>query len=79
MTKEPGVEGLCDLVLYLMELIEKQKAALAEANEVLRSAYSVAARQGKETNWEAFTNRVDGVLKAQHPMIFGRERAESPR
>lgn len=45
-------------------------SALKEANEVLRSAHSVASRQGAETNWESFTRRIDGVLKEQHALMF---------
>lgn len=61
----------------LIEQSESLFAALKEANEVLRSTHSIASRQGAETNWEPFTRRVDAILKEQHPMIFGRERADA--
>ncbi len=43
---------------------------LRETNEVLRSAYQIAQRGGKETNWAAFTKRLEGVLKRQHALLY---------
>lgn len=35
---------------------------LLEHNELLRSAYAIAIRNGKDTNWEAFAKRVRAEL-----------------
>ena len=37
-----------------------------EANELLRSAYQIAKRKGKETNWEAFEGRVKEFLEKEN-------------
>ena len=47
---------------------------LKKANEILRSAKSIADRKGESVNWEAFTARVDGALKEQHSVIYSSER-----
>lgn len=41
----------------------------AEGNSVLRSAFQIAARHGEDTNWAAFRNCVEAVLKNQHETI----------
>jgi hypothetical protein len=46
------------------------REALAEANEVCRSAYQIAARGGAETNWAAFTTRLEGALERQHGLMY---------
>src|SRR5690348_443154 len=43
---------------------------LKKANEVLRSCYQVAAREGKETNWEPFLKTIDNILKEQHEILY---------
>jgi len=48
-----------------MKKIEK---LLLESNDALRSAYQVAKRDGKETNWPAFKNMLSGVLDRQHSL-----------
>lgn len=35
------------------------------ANELLRSAYQIAEREGKDTNWEAFKNNLRTELLKQ--------------
>jgi len=40
--------------------------ALDEYNCLLRSAHAIAEREGKDTNWEAFTNRLKAALKKHH-------------
>jgi hypothetical protein len=42
---------------------------LLEANERLRSAYSVAERKGKDTNWEAYQNNLKQILDSQHLIL----------
>jgi hypothetical protein len=38
---------------------------MSEANDLLRSAYSIAIKEGKDTNWEAFENSVRKELMSQ--------------
>lgn len=52
-----------------VEEIDKLMKMLKEVNDVLRSAHSIASREGKETNWPAFTKRVAAILEQQHKMI----------
>lgn len=42
------------------------KKLLLEANELLRSAYAIAQRNGEKTNWEAFRGQLKNALDAQH-------------
>jgi hypothetical protein len=37
---------------------EMMEAEIKESNDLLRSAFMIAKRDGKETNWEAFRNQV---------------------
>ena len=39
---------------------------LSEANQLLRSAYSIAKRKGVETNWDAFERSLEKELMLQH-------------
>ena len=47
----------------------EMEVLFAEGNSVLRSAFQIAERHGEDTNWTAFRNRVDAVLKNQHETI----------
>jgi len=38
---------------------------MEEQNSLLRSAYQIACRKGKSTNWEAFKNNVQEELLKQ--------------
>ena len=40
-------------------------SAIKESNELLRSAYAIASREGKNTNWDAFRKNVEKVLVSQ--------------
>ncbi len=63
------LEGEKVLRHALFQQVKRLTEALAEANEVLRSAYQIAARGGVETNWPPFTTRVGDVLKKQHAIL----------
>jgi len=39
--------------------------SLSKSNELLRSAYQIAQREGKNTNWEAFINNLRKELLVQ--------------
>jgi hypothetical protein len=43
---------------------------LKAANEVLRSAHSIAVREGKDTNWRAFLEKVKAEIVAEHEIVF---------
>jgi len=38
---------------------------MEEQNELLRSAFQIAQREGKDTNWEAFSNNLEKELLRQ--------------
>jgi thioesterase domain-containing protein len=46
---------------------------IKESNDLLRSAFMIAKRDGKETNWEAFRNQVSIALERQHKMMYGKD------
>lgn len=43
---------------------------LEDANEVLRSTYSIAMREGKQVGWKYFQKRVQKTLKRQHKIMY---------
>ena len=58
-----------ELLKYIGELeheLRTCKKILLEANELLRSAYAIAQRNGEQTNWEAFRTQLQKALQAQH-------------
>jgi hypothetical protein len=46
------------------------RAALMEANGLLRTAHAVAKRDGKETNWPAFRDRLTEHLHRVHRICY---------
>ena len=46
--------------------LQECKKLLMNANELLRSAYAIAQRNGEQTNWEAFRGQLKKALDAQH-------------
>lgn len=49
----------CDLLLK----------ALVSANDLCRSAKSIAGRKGVETNWKAFNKKLSESLLLQHKVL----------
>ena len=45
-------------------------AMLRRANENLRSAYSIAERQGERANWDAFATQLHNTLLEQHRVLY---------
>lgn len=43
--------------------------ALENANEILRSAHSIADRNGERTNWTSFKDNVQKALFEQHRIL----------
>ena len=52
-------------------------AYLKEANELLRSAHAIASRKGEGTNWEAFKESLESLLKEQNKTINGTDDLEA--
>lgn len=53
------IKSLQNLFYENIELRKDKK----ESKSLLRSSYSIAKRKGKETNWEAFEEKVKNHLK----------------
>ena len=49
---------------------EMMEAEIKESNGLLRSAFMIAKRDGKETNWEAWRKQLEIALTRQHKMIY---------
>lgn len=55
------------------DMLEK----LAEANSLLRSAYAIALRDGKDINWEAFRNKLKNILETEQEILKGYWQSQS--
>lgn len=49
---------------------EMMEAEIKASNDLLRSAWMIAKRDGKDTNWEAFRGQLNNALARQHKMIY---------
>ncbi len=58
------------LIIQLNEEIKRLMDEVKESNGLLRSAFMIAKRDGKETNWEAFRGQLSIALERQHKMIY---------
>ena len=64
-----------DLVLLAVcGKLERAEAEIKESNDLLRSAFMIAKRDGKETNWEAWRKQLDIALARQHAMMYGNDK-----
>lgn len=70
--KDELEQRVCDLTDKVREL-EEEIAWLAEAlvdhNERLRSAQSIAFRDGKDTNWQSFRGECTYTLAEHHEIV----------
>lgn len=60
--------GLCDLESRCRDAETREKelfTLLSDANDLCRSVYSIANRDGKATNWEAFRAKLGESLERQ--------------
>ena len=48
----------------------KTMKALWAANEVMRSMYQIAIREGRDTNWPPFIERLKKELQVQHELMY---------
>jgi hypothetical protein len=53
----------------MSETIVELRANTAESNGLLRSAYQIAKRDGIETNWDAFRNKLEAELNRQFDLM----------
>lgn len=63
--QRPG-ETINEFVGRLIAEHQEMAVALRDHNDALRSAHSVAERQGKETDWVSFLARTKRTLEAGH-------------
>ncbi len=49
---------------------------LGEANSLLRTARSIAARKGADTDWAAFQAKLDSILKEQMEFLKTEDKSE---
>ena len=67
----PGQLAAQETISEIQQLaIADNKIRMEEANSLLRSAYQVALREGKETNWEAFKKCVYKELVIEHKIMY---------
>ena len=71
---EVAAGGALKMAARIAELEARPDAAasmkmLAEANELLRSAWQIANRGGKETDWPAWRAKLEESLKRQHDAL----------
>ena len=64
-----------DLVLLsVYGKLKRAEAEIKESNDLLRSAFMIAKRDGKETNWEAFHHQISVALERQHKIIYQKDK-----
>jgi hypothetical protein len=63
---EIEIECLTERVKLLTEMLDK-------ANSLLRSAFEIAKREGKDTYWPGFKNGLDEILKEQHRVMYPKQ------
>ena len=57
----------------LKQSIAELRAEIKESNSLLRSAFMIAKRDGKDTNWEAWRKQLDDALSRQYAMMHPQE------
>ena len=62
------------IVLGVLEDLERLIYEIKESNDLLRSAFMIAEREGKETNWEAWKKQLEIALARQHVMMYGKNK-----
>ena len=72
--KEMMEKRIAELETYIDDFdedFERLKDEIKESNGLLRSAFMIAKRDGKETNWEAWRKQLEITLTRQHKMMYG--------
>jgi len=62
------------IMLGVLEDLERLIYEVKESNDLLRSAFMIAEREGKETNWEAWKKQLEIALARQHVMMYGKDK-----
>jgi hypothetical protein len=62
------------IMLGVLEDLERLIYEIKESNDLLRSAFMIAEREGKETNWEAWRKQLEIALTRQHVMMYGKDK-----
>ncbi len=63
----------------LREQVKALTTALLDANDMCRSAYAVAERDGTETGWQAWRTSLKASLERQHIVLAPIRAARQPR
>ena len=71
MAENLGSADDAKLLLKAIAEIRKQRKALEDANDLCRSAMQIAERDGAETYWAPFRDRLGESLKRQHEVMHG--------
>lgn len=72
-TSHPELVTLLQMAANEIERLDNRdrRDRLDDANDLLRSAYQIAKRNGADTNWPAFVKRLEGELIAESVLING--------
>ena len=62
------------IMLGVLEDLERLIYEVKESNDLLRSAFMIAKRDGKDTNWEAWRKQLEIALARQHVMMYGKDK-----
>ena len=63
-----------DLVLLsVCGKLKRLESEIKESNDLLRSAFMLAKRDGEGTNWEAWRKQLEIALARQHAIIYGKD------
>lgn len=52
------------------KMVEAEKAALKLPNDLLRTAYAIADREGVDTGWKVFKRNLSNELEREHKIIY---------
>ena len=59
------------VLLSVYGKLKRAEAEIKASNDLLRSAWMIAKRDGNETNWEAWRKQLDIALARQHEIMYG--------
>jgi hypothetical protein len=69
MAEDFGEAGDGKLTMRTATELRRLDKMLTNANELLRSAYQIAKREGESTNWEAWVYQLKNGLDDQHAVM----------
>lgn len=67
-----NVDRYSKAIMQLIQLHDEavEREILKKPNEALRSAYQIAKREGKDTNWDIFTHYLENELEREHKIMY---------